>query len=121
MRDTAKTGYSQEQFIFENKYVTDFLEYQETVIGSKARSFDVENPHVYELLKQFSAEVRRRGYDAYSINSVFERIRWHTDIETTNKTFKLSNNHRAYYARKLMALEREFEGFFDTREDGGRV
>ena len=44
--------------------------------------FHKNNPHVYDLVEQFTFDVINRGYNNYSINSVFERIRWHTDIET---------------------------------------
>jgi len=48
---------------------------------------------------------------------VFERIRWHTDVETRGDTpFKLSNNHRAYYARFFMHNHPEYQGFFKTKE-----
>ena len=101
---------------FMNVYQDDFDKYRNTLLGMRAQRFDLENPHVYELVKRFASEVRSRGYTRYSINSLFERVRWHTDIETTDRQFKLSNNHRAYYARKLMACEGRFEGFFNTRE-----
>ena len=61
-------------------------------------AFHNANPHVYELFEKFTFDVIRRGYSNYSANAIFERIRWHTEIETDGE-FKLSNNHRAYYAR----------------------
>ena len=65
----------------------------------------------------FTFDVINRGYNNYSINSVFERIRWHTDIETKcEREFKLSNNHRAYYARYFMHLHPKHDGFFRTKE-----
>lgn len=82
--------------------------------------FHNENPQVYELVEKFTFDVIKRGYDHYSINSIFERIRWHTDIETQDMgEFKLSNNHRAYYARYFMHLHPEHEGFFRTKATKG--
>lgn len=75
-----------------------------------------ENPHVYELVEKFTFDVIKRGYDRYSINSIFERIRWHTDIDTEGDKFKISNNHRAYYARYFMHLHPQYDGFFKTKE-----
>lgn len=75
-----------------------------------------ENPHVYELVEKFTFDVIQRGYDRYSINSIFERIRWHTDIDTEGDKFKISNNHRAYYARYFMYLHPQYDGFFKTKE-----
>ena len=79
--------------------------------------FHKNNPHVYDLVEQFTFDVINRGYNNYSINSVFERIRWHTDIETKcEREFKLSNNHRAYYARFFHHLHPQHDGFFRTKE-----
>jgi hypothetical protein len=79
--------------------------------------FHCDNPHVYELVERFTYEAINRGFENYSINSIFERIRWHTDIETEEEEqFKLSNNHRAYYARLFMHYHPEHKGFFRTKE-----
>ncbi len=77
-----------------------------------------ESPEVYELVEQYTFQVIGRGYRNYSINSIFERIRWHADIETTGESFKLSNNHRAYYARYFHHLHPELNGFFRTKQTG---
>ena len=79
--------------------------------------FHKQNPEVYELVERFTFDVIRREFENYSINSVFERIRWHTDVETRGDApFKLSNNHRAYYARFFMHNHPEHQGFFKTKE-----
>jgi hypothetical protein len=78
--------------------------------------FHKQNPHVYELFEQFTFQAINAGFENYSANAVFERIRWHTDIETkSNGGFKLSNNHRAYYARYFHHLNPEYDGFFRTK------
>lgn len=100
-------------------YAIDFEEYKNTRLGKQAERFDRENPSVYYLLQRFSDDVRLKGYKRYSINSIFERIRWHTAIETNDKDFKINNNHRAYYARKLMANDERFAGFFSVRGEIG--
>ena len=86
-------------------------------IRHKWWQFHKDNPHVYDLVERFTFDVIKRGYDNYSINSVFERIRWHTDVETkSDQPFKLSNNHRAYYARLFMAYNPSHSGFFRVRK-----
>ena len=77
--------------------------------------FHTQNPHVYELFKQFTFQVIDAGFENYSVNAIFERIRWHTDIETRGSSFKLNNNHRAYYARLFHHDHPEHDGFFRTR------
>lgn len=57
-----------------------------------------ENPEVWRFLVAETAKVRARGFQNYSISSLWERMRWHTEIEM-GETFKCNNNHRPYYAR----------------------
>ena len=79
--------------------------------------FHEANPHIYNLVEKFTFDVIHEGYETYSINSIFERIRWHTDIETRGaEKFKLSNNHRAYYARYFMLRNPAYKKFFKTKK-----
>ena len=79
------------------------------------REYHAKHPEVYELVKRFAYEVIARGYEHYSIMSVLQRIRWHTDIETIGNTFKINNNHAPYYARLFHADHPNQDGFFRTR------
>lgn len=74
------------------------------------------NPHVFEFFKHFSTQAKKSGMQQFSANAIFERMRWHLNIETIGEPFKLSNNYRAYYARKLMKECPEFEGFFKIKQ-----
>jgi len=76
------------------------------------------NPQVYALFCSFTWQLIERGHKNYSAKAVFERIRWHTDVETKGEPFKLSNNHTAYYARLFMHDFPEYQGFFRTKEIG---
>ena len=73
-----------------------------------------ENPDVWKLFEKFTDDVIARGHEHYSAKAIFERIRWHTEIETDG-AFKLQNNFTAYYARLFHALRPECDGFFRTR------
>ena len=74
-----------------------------------------KNPHVWELFVQYTFQAINAGRKNYSVNAIFERIRWHTDIETKGDSFKISNNHRAYYARYFHVMYPEHDGFFRTK------
>ena len=76
--------------------------------------FHRENPHVYRQLVKLCRQAKRSGRDRWSINGVFEVLRWSTMI-TTGDDFKLNNDYRADYARLVMAQEPELNGFFETR------
>ena len=83
-------------------------------------TFHNDNPHVFSLLVKFTAAVRATGRKHYSINAVFERIRWHTDIETVHGEhlvdFKLNNNFRSRYVRLLEEEHPYFHGFYHKRQ-----
>ena len=76
--------------------------------------FHRENPHVYRLLVKLCRQAQRSGRDRWSINGVFEVLRW-SMMTTTGDDFKLNNDYRADYARLVMAQEPELQGFFETR------
>lgn len=75
--------------------------------------FHAQNPHVYKLLVDLARQVKARGFTKYSINSLFERARWHYMFETTGDVFKLNNNYRSRYTR-LMQQEPDLAGMFAT-------
>jgi len=78
--------------------------------------FHQANPHVYELFKKYVNAAAKSGRSNYSAYAIFERIRWHQDIETNDELgFKLNNNHRPYYARLYALQYPNRAGFFRTR------
>tara|TARA_R110002153_G_scaffold186178_1_gene339327 strand:+ start:1299 stop:1592 length:294 start_codon:yes stop_codon:yes gene_type:complete len=82
-------------------------------LEEKFKDYHKQNPEVYKLFKQFAQQAKFSGKTHYSANSIFERIRWHVEVETLGDRFELNNNYRPYYARKLMIDYPEtFAGFF---------
>jgi hypothetical protein len=79
--------------------------------------FDSEHPEVWTLFLDFVQELKSRGFKTYSVYSIFERIRWHTDLPSYRgrSTFKLNNNHRPFYARKYQEEFPEDAEFFRIR------
>lgn len=74
-----------------------------------------ENPHIWDGFVKYAKEAKSKGFRNYSANGIFEIMRWHTGIEG-NGEFKISNNYRPDYARKMMTEYPEFEGFFRIKE-----
>ena len=74
------------------------------------------NPEVYELFKRYTFQLIRAGHNHYSAKGVFERIRWHSDVETAGEPFKISNNYTPYYARLFMTEFKRHDGFFRIKE-----
>jgi len=78
--------------------------------------YHAENPHVYELFKKYCSAAFQSGRKHYSAYAIFERIRWHHDIETKCELgFKLNNNHRPFYARMYQMQFPNRANFFRTR------
>lgn len=85
--------------------------------------FHKTNPHIYELFKRFAIEASARR-EHYSVAAIWERIRWHLDVETQEdmanpddktRALKLNNNHKAYYVRMFHRDFPHMDGFFRTR------
>src|SRR4051812_33049156 len=83
---------------------------------AKFSEYHAANPKVYEMLKRFALQMRNAGRTRLSINMLFERVRWETQLQTAGDTFKMNNNYRAYYARLLMESEPQLTGMFETRK-----
>ncbi len=78
--------------------------------------FHQANDAVYGSLRQISLDLRRRGRERYGISGVFEVMRWHRAMSTTDQDYKINNNYKPFYARLLMRQEPELVGFFELRE-----
>ena len=84
------------------------------------RAFHQANPPVYELFCRFARELIEKGRERYSADLIWQRLRWHIEIETRgDPDFKLNNNYRTYYGRLFVHDHPEYAEFFETRERGG--
>lgn len=87
-----------------------------TSIYQQFLKFWKANPQVYARLKELALALKQKGHKKYSINGLFEVLRWEHAMRTTGDSFKLNNNYRAWYARALMQNEPELADFFNIRE-----
>lgn len=85
-------------------------------IEKQFQKFHKDNPHILKLILKFIRKVRRTGRETYSINAIFERIRWHVEIETNGDDFKMNNNYRSRYVRLIERKYPRYRGFFKTRK-----
>jgi len=67
------------------------------------KTYDNENPEIWEKFKWFSFQAKAKGFKRYSANGIFELIRWHS-MTAGNDGFKINNNYRPDYARKMMRM-----------------
>lgn len=71
---------------------------------------------MWQLVEQYAFEALRAGRKRVGIGAVWERIRWHVDVERDpSEHFKLNNSFRAYYSRRWQYEHPEHAGLFETR------
>ena len=85
-------------------------------IDESFAAFHRANPHVFRALRQLAMDMKCNGHDKYSINGLFEVLRWNYAMATTGDDFKRNNNYRAPYARLLMEKVPLLHQFFQVRE-----
>ena len=81
--------------------------------------FHEANPRVYKLLVDYARRWRRANPSVpVGIDLLYARIRWDFAVNTWNvgkdtvNNFKLSNNHKPYYARLIMEKNPDLKGIF---------
>ena len=77
--------------------------------------YDKENPQIWKMFVKIAMQAKMKGFKTYSANGIFEIMRWETRV-TGNDEFKVNNNYRPDYARKMMSEYPAFKGFFRIRE-----
>lgn len=85
-------------------------------IQERFDKFDKDNPKIFGLYKRFAFKFLETGKKKCGIGLITERIRWEVTVETTGKDFKISNDFRSRYARKLMREVPGLEGLFNTKK-----
>jgi hypothetical protein len=85
-------------------------------IQDRFEEFHKANPRIYDLLVRFALEVKGKGWKRYSIDAIYQRVRWHVNIETSDTDFKINDHFRSRYARLIMSRVPELDGFFEVRE-----
>lgn len=79
-------------------------------------AFHAMNPWVYERLIAMTRDLKDRGHTRIGMAMLFEVLRWQAAMSTVHADdFKLNNNFRSRYARKIMADHPDLDGIFETR------
>ena len=86
--------------------------------SERFEQFHNAHPEVYTQLVRMSRQWVFAGNRKLGIATLFERLRWewHMNGLTDRDGFKLNNNYKAHYARKIMAENRDLDGLFNIRE-----
>lgn len=84
--------------------------------AEKFAHFDAANPRVYMAYEVLTRMwVRRTGGKRIGIGALTERVRWEIAISTDDPEFKINNNFRPFYVRKLIRDHPEWADLFELR------
>lgn len=83
--------------------------------------FHRDNPKVWEMFERFALATVSRGKHHYGAKAIMERVRWEMDFQTFGDSFKINNNHIAFYARMFLRKHPSCAGFFATRKQTART
>lgn len=84
--------------------------------AQRAVEFHTRNPAVYEKLVYYARQAVAHGHGRIGIELLWNRMRWDYFVKTDHPDdFKMNQNFKAWYARKIMAQEPDLEGIFETR------
>lgn len=80
--------------------------------------FHAKHPEVYRQLIKLAYEWKSHGHSKLGIATIFERLRWewHVGNIKDDEGYKLNNNYRALYARKMMNEFPDLDGLFEIRK-----
>lgn len=80
-----------------------------------AREWMDQHPAIFRLFERFALRAAERGA-RFGIGQLTEMVRWEVNVEwRESEKWKINNNHRAYVARRLIALHPELVQFIETR------
>lgn len=80
------------------------------------KQFHQQNPHVFRLFRQFAEEALNAGQKV-GARAIWERMRWHTQVETNASDYRLNDHYAPYFSRWLMLTDLRFAGFFERRDN----
>tara|TARA_R110000868_G_scaffold101035_1_gene278154 strand:- start:409 stop:747 length:339 start_codon:yes stop_codon:yes gene_type:complete len=87
-------------------------------IPERFKRFHIDNPHVYNALVSLARKFReRKPNSVIGIGMLYEVLRWNYYMATESEDdYKLSNDYRACYARKIMDNEPDLKGIFNIKQ-----
>ncbi len=87
-------------------------------IDTRFEEFHRANPKVYDDLVSMCRAFRLKGHKGkLGIGMLFEVLRWQRYLDNSyTDEFKLNNDYRSRYARKIMDENPELMGIFNIRD-----
>lgn len=79
------------------------------------------NWHVWEGFEREANRIYDRGRRHYSSRTIWEVMRHERALAENDSDFKLNNNYAPEVSRLYLLMYPERQGFFELRENSGRV
>jgi hypothetical protein len=95
-----------------------FNENKDPSLPERFDKYHAENPQVYTSLVSLARQVMENNRSRkIGIGMLYEVLRWQYYLVTDGtEEYKLPNDFRAFYARKIMEQESDLAGCFNTRK-----
>lgn len=86
-------------------------------LDERFTAYDEAHPEIYKAFKRLATDLLLRGRQRYGAGAIFEVIRYERALQggVEDDGFKLNNSMRSRFARKLVAEDPRFDGFFEFR------
>ncbi|MDN3025697.1 hypothetical protein [Streptomyces sp. S.PB5] len=85
-------------------------------IQERFEAFDQLNPWILKHLESLTADCIERGLTRIGIGMLFEVLRWQYGLATRGEPWKLNNDFRSRYVRRLIDLHPEWSPLFEIRK-----
>lgn len=92
------------------------LSFLDDPIDVRFRAFHHANPHVLTRIVELAREWQAAGHDKCSMELLFAKLRWEHGIQTRGDAFQLNDHYTSRYARLVMELHADLDGFFHIRQ-----
>ncbi|MEU7158520.1 hypothetical protein [Streptomyces chrestomyceticus] len=84
-------------------------------IQDRFESFHQLNPWILDQLETLTLDCVNQGIKRVGIGMLFEVLRWQYGRATRGEPWKLNNDYRSRYVRKLIDLHPEWSPLFELR------
>lgn len=87
-------------------------------IQERFEQFHTQNPWVYVALEKLITEFVAKGRKRIGIRMIWEVVRWHYALSTTDPTseFRTNDHYHSRYVRLLLENHPEWAGLFELRK-----
>ena len=87
-------------------------------LDERFQAYHEAHPDIYAEFKRVATQLLERGRTHYGAGAIFEFIRFQRDLYGGRDTepYKINNDYRSRYTRKLIADDPRFSSFFAVRK-----